>query len=330
MKPKHIQRDVSKPVQIKGAPSASSARVGKVARIHRNFQTDVNGKGSRSSRNPRDRNLDLRRYILYTLIAAGVLLLIGIIWVFYGQNRNSPLITNADAARAEVFRVSPPTTKASAEMMKMFLDAESPSAMESLVRLRDTNIDEIFQLVQDVKSKENDVESIEWAGSEQLSDVSLELIEVVFRSGAKRMGYITYDDNSGKWLIDAESFTYYLSKPWSEIIGQGKCQVKIRATAMPDGYYNGVFRDEKEWLCLSLQIPGQEDSLYGYLRLNSDCYYAMAQIYRSGSAYTIVADLSRDAGMEPRQYEIKKIISHGWIETDVEFSSLFKDAENQE
>jgi hypothetical protein len=34
--------------------------------------------------------------------------------------------------------------------------------------------------------------------------------------------------------------------------------------------------------------------------------------------------------MEPRQYEIKKIISHGWIETDVEFSSLFKDAENQE
>lgn len=330
MKPKHVQRGVSKAPEIDNTASSSSARVGKVARIHRNYRSGVRRQRSRSSRNQRDRNVDFRQYILYSLVAVGALFLIGIIWVWYGQNRNGQLITKADAARAEVFRVSPPTTQASAEMMKMFLDAESSAAMEGLVRLRDAKIDEIFQLVQEIKSSENGVESIEWAGSEQLNDLSLELIQVVFRSGVNRMGYLTYDDSAGKWLIDAESFTYYLSKPWSEIIGQGKCHVKLRATAMPDGYYNGVFSDEKEWLCLSLQIPGQEGTLYGYLRLNSDCYYAMAQIYRSGSSYSIVADLSRDAGMEPRQYEIKKIIAHGWVETDVEFTSLFKDADKQE
>lgn len=330
MKPKHVQRGVSKSSEIDSAARSSSARVGKVARIHRNYRTGVRRQRPRSSRNQKDRNVDFRQYILYCLVAVGALFLIGIIWVWHGQNRNGQLISNADAARAEVFRVSPPTTQASAEMMKMFLDAESSAAMKGMVRLRDAKLDDIFQLVQDLKSSENGVESVEWAGSEQLNDLSLELIQVIFRSGATRMGYITYDDSAGKWLIDAESFTYYLSKPWSEIIGQGKCRVKLRATAKPDGYYNGVFSDEKEWLCLGLQIPGQEDNIYGYLRLNSDCYYAMAQIYRSGSSYSIVADLSRDAGMEPRQFEIKKIIAHGWVETDIEFTSLFTDADKQE
>jgi hypothetical protein len=328
MKPKHVHRGVSKAPKLSGSADTSSARVGKIARIHRNYRPGVRRQRSRGSRSSKDRNVDFRQYILYSLVGAGALLMLGIIWVWYGQKGDGKLITKADAAQAEVFRISPPTTQSSVEMMREFLDAESPSGMEGLVHLRDAKLDEIFSLIQETKTKENGVKSIEWAGTEQINDLSLEMIQVTFSSGAIRYGSLTYVDQKRLWLIDAESFTYYLNKPWREITGQGNCHVKVRATATPDGYYNGVFSDEKEWFCLGLQVPGQEGMLYGYLRMNSDCYHAMAQIYRSGSSYAIIADLSRDSEMEPKQYEINKIIAHGWVETDVEFSSLFsKEAE---
>lgn len=303
--------------------SSPSAPVGKVARIHKNYRSGVRRQRSRGSRSAKDRNVDFRQYLLYSLVAAGAFLLVGIIWVWYGQNRDGELITTTDAARLEVFRVSPPTTKESAAMMEKFLAADSSAQMKGLMRLRDATADEIFAHVQDLKKKENGIESTEWIGTEQMNDLSLEVVQVTFVSGAIRMGYLTYEESAGRWLIDAESFAYFINKPWSEITGQEKCHAKVRAIAMPDGYYNGLFNDEKEWLCLGLQVPGQEGMLYGYIRHNSECYHAMAQIYRSGSAYSIIADLSRDAGMEPKQFEVKNIIAHGWVETDVVFSSLF-------
>jgi hypothetical protein len=148
------------------------------------------------------------------------------------------------------------------------------------------------------------------------------MVMVTYKTGKYRIAFLTHDED-GNWKVDVESYLGHNTRPWEQIIGKDSCKAIVRVIASPDSYYNGLFKNEEEWSCLALSSPHYPERIYGYLKPQSPAILAITEMLRTKNPAVMILEISRDAGMEPLQYEIKKVIAQGWVESDVEFSSRF-------
>lgn len=290
--------------------------VGKVSRIHRNYSRD-------QKRRPRnERGLMFRESLKYIFLLIAVVLIGGVSWILYQQvNRNTEVapVTNLTE---DTFVIPHPSASECIKLVATFLETGSPEQLKNRVRLKHLDAEQGYAALTELRREMGEMDRMDWAGAEETNGLSLEMVMVSYKSGKYRIAFLTHDAE-GHWKVDLESFLGHSTRPWNQVIGKGSCKAQVRVLATRDFYYNGLFKNEEEWSCLALSSPDHPERLYGYLRPQSPAMLAVEELLRTKNPVVMMVEISRDAGMEPLQYEIKKIIAQGWVESDVEFSSRF-------
>jgi hypothetical protein len=321
MKKKNVHRGVANMPSSEQDSNAPVLGVGKFSRIHRTYEKPRLRRRSRS----RNQFSLFRSGLQYFLIVMGVALVAGLSWMIYNQSKNKNQSGNTTSLAEDTFRIPHPPATECENIVKNFLEISSVNDLKKTARVKNLDPDQAYQLFNEYRQKQGEIDRVEWAGVEETNGLSLEMVMVTYKSGRSRIAFLI-PDQSHDWLVDVESYIGYNNRPWEQIRGQASCKAVIRVIATPDAYYNGVFSDDKEWKCIALTTPDREERLYGYIKTQSATELAFLQVLRSKNPAPVILEISRDAGMEPAQFEIKKVIAQGWVEADVEFETRYRKA----
>jgi hypothetical protein len=315
---KNVHRRVGQLPTEERNPNVPVMGIGKISRIHRTYSKHRSRRRSRS----RDALSLFRKGLQWFLIGIGVVFAGVLTFMIYNQ-RNSKITLNDSATLLdETFDIPHPLPTQCVRLAREFFEAPTPAELAKRSRLIHASEQETWNELEKLRALHGAPESYDWSGASLVNGLSMETVMITFQSGHYRVAHLL-PDQANVWKVDAESFFGRNSKPWSEITGKESCRTIVRVMATQDFYFNGVFADEKEFICLKLSRPDQDVSLFGYLKYNSTEFLALREIFKSANPAAIMLDISRDAGMEPRQYEIKEVIAQGWVESEVIFQSHF-------
>jgi hypothetical protein len=317
MKSKNVHRGVSNLPAAEQQSNAPVLGVGKLSRIHRNYARE------RKHRSRKDKGVLFREYLKYVFLFFAIVLISGVTWILYQQINRNKDVAEVTSLTEDTFIVPHPSASECIDLVKRFLDTGSPTELARTGRLKRFDKEQGYLAFTEVSKQSGEVERLDWAGAEETNGLSLEMVLVTYKTGKYRIAFLTHDER-GNWKVDVESFLAHNTRPWDQVIGKGSCRAIVRVMATPDSYYNGIFQNEKEWGCLALTSPDHSERIYGYLKPKSPAILAVTEMLRTKNPAVMFVEISRDAGMDPMQYEIKKVIAQGWVESDVEFSSRFE------
>jgi hypothetical protein len=133
-------------------------------------------------------------------------------------------------------------------------------------------------------------------------------------------------DAEGVWKVDFDAFARTVRPSWKEIREKQPETALVRVQLARDSYFNGPFRDEKQWTCLGMASPDLEEILFGYCRAGSPQAAAIDWVFSKENVNMcrMTLELRRVEGAEHRQYEISKVLAQDWIVADVPFEDGFR------
>ncbi len=318
MKSKNVQRGISQLRKLESAGHTPPG-VGRLAKIHRSYEKRVRRQHSQETPSS---NI-FQEYLNYVLVIAGLLLVGGILWMAYSQMTRKPQIAKQHSLTPETFEVPHPSKLECLQMVDNFLNASTAEELKELVHLTRVSANDSFNLVSAKKKELGDVVSMEWGGADENNGLSIERVYLTLKAEQFHTVFLR-PDSAGRWHVDLDSFLLHATKPWAEVFGKKSCTAVIRAMISSDYYYNGLFADENEWICISMVPTGQQTKLYGYIHPDTPNFRAIVEILKTENPAAAMMEISRDVGMEPLQYEIRSVVAQGWVESDKNFSQNFQ------
>jgi hypothetical protein len=255
----------------------------------------------------------------------------GLSWIIYQLINRPDDNTSTSTLTQDTFVIPHPPAATCVSMVEAFLQCSSASELSRLTRLKRMDPENAYSVFVQFRKNQGPIDRVEWMGVEETNGLSLERVEVIYKTGQYRIASLV-DTKDGEWKIDFESFIAHNSKAWDQIAAQGSCNAVVRATVTTDSYYNGYFQSEKEWICLALRFPDRSEIVYGYVPPKSPAFWDIVEILRSSNPADMILEISRDAGMNRMQFEIRSVIAQGWVESDVAFSArkIKKTPDNQQ
>lgn len=116
--------------------------------------------------------------------------------------------------------------------------------------------------------------------------------------------------------VDWDAYARHGSQSWTQILEQAELSADVRVRVKPVGLYLGNFNDESKWRCYLLSSPDLDQSIYGYVKLDSKTHkiLKMATIpYKpEGSKVTLRIHKARNTS-NTQQVEIQRILGVGWV-----------------
>ena len=318
MNSKNVQRGISNLSKSVGT-GYTPPKVGRLAKIHRSYEKRVRRQHSQETPSS---NV-FQEYLNYVLVIAGLLFVGGILWMAYSQMTRKSQIATQLALRQETFELPHPSKLECLELVDNFLNASTAGEVKELIHLTRVSADDSFRLVMAKKRELGEIVSMEWGGADESNGLSVERVYLTLKEEKYHTVFLR-PDAAGNWHVDLDSFLLHATKPWAEIFGKKSCTGIIRAMISSDYYYNGLFTDENEWICVSMLPAGQQTKLYGYIHPDTPNYRAIVEIFKTENPAAAMLEISRDAGMEPLQFEIKSVVAQGWVESQKNFSQNFQ------
>ena len=114
----------------------------------------------------------------------------------------------------------------------------------------------------------------------------------------------------------------------------------VRVNVAKDTYYNGPFRDDRQWVCYGMVSPDTEVVMLGYCRKDSPQARAMERIVMdendlpggmqgglpaaAKAPKRATLEVRRVEGAEARQFEITRVLAQDWIVSAKPFDGNFK------
>lgn len=333
-----IKRSVRSKGHDRAAGDAPS--MGRVARmpgtgLPRGFRRKRRkSEGSRGSRLRRYRKRIIKAWSI--LLSVLVLVILGIfIWLWVIPQMSS---------RREIGGRPPGDTDALTRVASKF---PSPSEVDALARvkhglaLRDpgkvteyfrpgtASPQDIVDFLQGLDAKDGAINQYEWLSSMDANGLSIDGVLVGFTGKEKdkprnRLALLTPDE-AGNWKIDFEAFARTVKPSWPEVLDLRTEVAQVRVYAVKDNYYNGVFIDDKQWICYGLASPDTDQTLLAYCKTGSLPAAAMDWIFSAENKMTrMTLEIRRVAGADSRQFEISKVIAVDWVTSAVPFDQGFK------
>ncbi|MDB4652883.1 hypothetical protein OAE39_01265 [Akkermansiaceae bacterium] len=120
---------------------------------------------------------------------------------------------------------------------------------------------------------------------------------------------------SNTYRVDWESWVGYCEMTVEEMKkARPEDPVMVRALLKRDSYFNYVFSDDEIWDSYNLVFKGQEESLAGYAKADSDPGKQLKEILKNDGHVPIILKISYPKNARsPKQVEIIEIISEGWL-----------------
>ena len=285
---------------------------------------------------------DLRRKVVFTwsLVLSGVVLLIlgGAVWLWIRPNMKTtvdkPSLLPTQADEGKFIR---PTIPSLAEadaiaLVKRALTVREPEKIVEYFRPGSSSSEQIVDFLKSLDEVDGPVSKVDALGSIDGNAMAVDGVVVTFKgSGSKgsgatrnRVAMLTPDE-SGKWKVDYDAFARTVTPPWNEFLEKGAKSAQVRVYAAEDSYYNGVFRDETQWVCYGIASPDTEQILLAYCKKGSPQAAAMASIFKKDTKLNrATLEIRRVEGSGPRQVEISQVLAEDWVVGDRPFEDRFK------
>jgi hypothetical protein len=330
MKSDDIKRSVR---AIRHSRSAGDApNIGRVARMpgtgtmrkkrrHRSYQ----GEGG-------DQQISLKWTLLFAVFA--VLLFGMILWLWLSPQ----IASKGDLAVVDpveddskvriIARFRSPSEQDALAMVKRALAARDPDAIGRLFRIGRSNPEEIITFLENLESVDGKIVGYEWLSSLDANQLLIEGVRVNFDNtdGLRNRVALLTPDAQGKWKLDFDSFARTAIPPWKEILEKRPVTAVVRVQVARDSYYNGLFHDDKQWICLGMDSPDTPESLFGYCKVDSPQDAALEWIFSKGDVKScrVTLELHRVEGAEERQFEISRVLAQDWVLGEVPFDVGFR------
>lgn len=336
MRPKELRRS-GRTVRDLRVP-ARAPKIGRLARIPgTGLPKPPDGKvesGSGLEKNGKWRQRQSKLRI--TLIAVSFLGVFAFVLLLY-RDKSAPSADSSvavdDEQRVRVVSKFPsPSEEASLAIVKAGLGVRDPRDVTRFFRVSEDRHQEVVHFLTSVATSEGSVPEYQWLSSVDANELSLDGVNVVFKNKDKttnRLALLTPDD-SGTWKIDFDAFARTVNPEWKSILDLTTQVAVVRVIIARDSYFNGPFKDEKQWTCYGMASPDIEQVFMGYCKLNSPQEAALAEILLRGRGQKrVTLEIRRLASGEARQFEISQVIAEDWVATDSLFQANFADAQSR-
>ncbi len=338
MKPRDIQRGISSRNVRTGGEAPG---IGKVSRVRRG--TGNSSGGGRRRRGARAET-DRRKSIHLSSVVLGVvaLAIIGtavFFWMKALQERESDVVRTTaviDTIQQARSKFPSPSEEEALALVKRAVANRDPAKVPALFRAGAASPDEIVAYFEEAGPKDGPPEKYRWLSSMDSDDMLIEGVLVSFKSEEKkreRLALLTPDEK-GNWRLDFESYSRRMDATWSDLLAKKADHARVRVMVAADPYYNGIFSDEKKWICYAMASPDTDELLRGYCLIGSPEAERMAGIItpigRDGLRTTqtstgsgpaqktsrAILDIRCPEGAESKQFQITRVIAREWLLPD--------------
>lgn len=212
-------------------------------------------------------------------------------------------------------------------LVKQALAVREPEKITEYFRPCSSSPGQIVDFLKSLESVDGVVTRINSIGSIDSNAMPMDGVVVTFKGAdapRNRVAMLTPDE-AGKWKVDYDAFARTVTPPWSEFLKKDTKSAQVRVYAAVDSYYNGVFRDETQWICYGLASPDTEDIFLAYCKKGSPQAAAMAWIFKKDSKLNrATLEIHRVEGGASRQVEISKVLAEDWVVGATPFEDRFK------
>lgn len=338
MKSKDIRRSVQ---SYRGVRSAGDAPLmGRVARM-RGTGLPKEGRRKRSSgsggRGGRDREYRKKVIRTWSLIVCGsaVFLLAAAICLWLYQKiepdedlAGSELPAKITQQERVVSRFVSPSEGDALALVKRCLAIRDPEEIPGCFRMGSASPLEVVDFLKKLESRDGPVVRYEWLSSMDANRLSIDGVFVSFKGGEKplaRLALLT-PDAAGAWKLDFDAFARTVKPSWNEIFEKGATPAQVRVNVAKDSYYNGPFKDDKQWSCFRMASPDTEEVLLGYCKVGSRQAAAMNWMFsKDAKMARATLEIRRVDGAERSQFEISQVIAEDWVVSAVPFDEGFNE-----
>lgn len=269
--------------------------------------------------------------ILLVIVAVGVLGTA--VWLGMGRSGvkgiqvKSYVDDTAEERSHSALKFTPPSEKEALASVKAAMSLRDPAKIGEAFRQGAASPEAVVSFLQSLDSKDGAITGYSYLGDLFLNGLEISGVVVNFNTGERprnRVAFLT-PDAEGIWKIDFDAFARTASPSWEEIVGKGTAVAKVRVYAARDNYYNGVFSNEREWVCYGIASPDTTELFLGYCRRGSAQAKAMESILgKLTSLSRVTLEFRQREGGAERQYEISQVVAQDWVEGDKPFDAKFQ------
>lgn len=328
MKPSGIQHSVN--LQRNDRQIGDAPAIGRIARMPGIDQPKGERRKWRVGESRHDSRIGEARKRMTTtwsfMLIGVVILTLGLaisLWLI-------PKMTSGDkiagVTRAAAKFQSPSEMEALA-MVRQALAIREPDQIANSFRLGSATPQAVVDFLKGLPATNGAISHYNWLGSLDGNGLLIDGVLVNFESNGQprnRLALLTPDD-AGKWRIDFDAFARTVTPSWQKILGNHDDIAQVRIFTTRDTYYNGPFRNDKQWSCYSIASPDTEQTLMGYCKTGSPQDAAMQWLTNKDSKFTrATLKIRRVADAEPRQFEISRVLAEDWILTSKPYDERFK------
>lgn len=216
-----------------------------------------------------------------------------------------------------------PSEKAAIELVKSALALRDVAQVDQFIRRGKAGPEQVLGFFKGMIVGDGVIDHYEWLGSMDANGMALEGVMVNFKTETNRLAMLT-PDSKGKWRLDFEAFARVVEPPWKEIVENRAKMAVVRVYVAKDSYYNGIFADDKLWLCYGIASPDTTEILLGYCKIDSPQARALRWIASKNTGPNrATLELQHRPDSEARQFEITRVLSDEWVIRETPFDQDF-------
>ncbi len=158
--------------------------------------------------------------------------------------------------------------------------------------------------------------NFESLGTLNTRQLQIEGVAVTFNSseGTQKRLALLSPTIDGQWKIDFDGFARTAQPSWEEFLGNQVDEAEVRVTIAEGTYYQGAFRDNKEWLSYRMESPDRPELMQGYCKIGSPQSLVLQRLFGTGAKEVrMTLKLRRVEFTQPHQFEISRVYSGEWI-----------------
>jgi hypothetical protein len=314
MRKSSVHRGITKAPSSSKIKTSSSQDIGKFSRVYRSYDNER----SHSTSTRRVRNQTMSRIIYGFLSLCGLIFLCLLGWMGWNvfKSNDAEFIYSDNHVNASLVSYLSPNEYVN--LTKKFLAVSTIDEFSALARFREMTPEDAYKRF--VTQRKNNIEDpkIIWNYSQEFNHQLVSVVVISYSDDEHYIAYITPNEKN-EWVIDIDAFFAYSSIENEEMFTLKNYKAKVRAIIKYDSYYNGEFADDTKWLCVSLTPRKSDQTLYGYVALNSPQHNAIKQIIKSRAGNIILVEANKENSMNSDQVEITQVISENWFESDKAF-----------
>jgi hypothetical protein len=311
--------------------------MGRVARMR---GTGLPKQGRRqkgqSGRGRRDREYRRKLVRTWSVILCGgavvTLAIVIILWLSPKMNSDENGAEQVSSAPIQDVRVisrfASPAEDEALAFVKQALSIREPGRVGGFFRPGAASAQEVVDFLKGMETADGLVERYTWLSSMDANGLSIDGVLVSFMGVEKpipRLALLTPDE-AGKWRIDFEAFARVVTPSWKDIFEKNAALAQVRVYVAKDSYYNGAFKDDKQWVCHRMVSPDTEEVLLGYCKAGSRQAAALDWMFsKQEKATRATFEIRRVEGAESHQFEILKVIAEDWVVGGIAFDESFND-----